>query len=55
MDGEFLFRVQEQEQDMLSLILRFVSPDIAQKYDLDLPEYEGIDQVVEVGSNEQKL
>ncbi|CZS91781.1 probable NAD(P)H-hydrate epimerase [Rhynchosporium agropyri] len=34
---------------------RFVSPDIKKKYDLDLPEYEGIDQVVEVGSNGQKL
>ncbi|TVY48545.1 NAD(P)H-hydrate epimerase [Lachnellula occidentalis] len=34
---------------------RFVSPDIAQKYDLDLPEYEGIDQIVEVGSSGQKL
>ncbi|KAH8588106.1 YjeF N-terminal domain-containing protein [Bisporella sp. PMI_857] len=27
---------------------RFVSPDIKDKYDLELPEYEGIDQVVEV-------
>jgi len=34
---------------------RFVSPDIKKKYDLELPEYEGIDQVVEVGSNGQKL
>jgi len=34
---------------------RFVSPDIQRKYDLDLPEYEGLDQVVEVGSNGQKL
>ncbi|KAH7310980.1 YjeF N-terminal domain-containing protein [Rhexocercosporidium sp. MPI-PUGE-AT-0058] len=34
---------------------RFVSPDIQKKYDLELPEYEGIDQVVEVGSNGQKL
>ncbi|TVY94378.1 NAD(P)H-hydrate epimerase [Lachnellula willkommii] len=34
---------------------RFVSPDVAEKYDLDLPEYEGIDQVVEVGSSGQKL
>jgi NAD(P)H-hydrate epimerase len=32
-----------------------VSPDIAEKYDLDLPEYEGIDQIVEVGRNGQKL
>ncbi|KAL2062188.1 hypothetical protein VTL71DRAFT_6454 [Oculimacula yallundae] len=34
---------------------RFVSPDIKKKYDLDLPDYEGIDQVVEVGINGQKL
>ncbi len=34
---------------------RFVSPGIQKKYDLDLPEYEGIDQVVEVGKNGQKL
>jgi len=34
---------------------RFVSPDIKKRYDLELPEYEGIDQVVEVGSNGQKL
>jgi len=34
---------------------RFVSPDIKKKYDLELPAYEGIDQVVEVGSNGQKL
>jgi len=34
---------------------RFVSPDIQRKYDLELPDYEGIDQVVEVGSNGQKL
>jgi len=27
---------------------RFVSPDIARKYDLDLPAYPGIDQIVEV-------
>lgn len=34
---------------------RFVSPGIKEKYDLYLPEYEGIDQVVEVGKNGQKL
>lgn len=34
---------------------RFVSPDIKAKYDLDLPDYEGIDQVVEVGKNGEKL
>lgn len=34
---------------------RFVSPAIAKKYNLDLPPYEGIDQIVEVDSNGQKL
>jgi len=34
---------------------RFVSPDIKKKYDLELPEYEGIDQIVEVGNSEGKL
>jgi NAD(P)H-hydrate epimerase len=32
-----------------------VSPDIKEKYDLDLPDYEGIDQIVEVEGNGQKL
>jgi len=34
---------------------RFVSPGIQKRYDLELPEYEGIDQIVEVGANGQKL
>lgn len=34
---------------------RFVNPSIAKKYDFELPEYRGIDQVVEVGSGAQKL
>ncbi|KAJ0122960.1 NAD(P)H-hydrate epimerase [Diaporthe amygdali] len=34
---------------------RFVAPAIAKKYDFEVPEYEGIDQVVEVGANGQKL
>jgi NAD(P)H-hydrate epimerase len=25
-----------------------VSPDIAKKYDLELPEYDGVDQIVEL-------
>jgi len=31
------------------MVSRFVSPDIKEKYGLELPEYEGIDQIVEVG------
>ncbi|PBP21755.1 putative apolipoprotein A-I binding protein [Diplocarpon rosae] len=31
------------------------SPDIQKKYELNLPEYQGMDQVVEVGSNGQQL
>lgn len=33
---------------MRLMLARFVSPDIKAKYGLELPEYEGIDQVVEV-------
>jgi NAD(P)H-hydrate epimerase len=35
--------------------LRFLSPEIARKYNLDLPEYNGIDQIVELGPSGQKL
>lgn len=34
---------------------RFVSPSIANKYDFGIPEYTGIDQVVEVTPTGQKL
>lgn len=34
---------------------RFVSPAIAKKYDFEVPEYQGIDQIVEVGTGEEKL
>jgi NAD(P)H-hydrate epimerase len=35
---------------------RFLTKGIAEKYDLDLPEYPGIDQIVEVGVEaDQKL
>ncbi|KAK4464564.1 YjeF N-terminal domain-containing protein [Cladorrhinum samala] len=34
---------------------RFVAPAIAKKYDFDVPEYDGLDQVVEVGPNGLKL
>lgn len=33
----------------------FVAPSIAKKYDFEVPPYEGIDQVVEVGPSGQKL
>ncbi|KAI0018154.1 YjeF N-terminal domain-like protein [Xylariomycetidae sp. FL0641] len=34
---------------------RFVSPGIAKKYDFEVPEYQGLDQLVEVGSGGQRL
>lgn len=34
---------------------RFVTPSIAKKFDFDVPEYKGIDQVVEVEVSGQKL
>ncbi|KAK9418962.1 putative NAD(P)H-hydrate epimerase [Seiridium unicorne] len=34
---------------------RFVSPSIAKKYDFEVPEYQGLDQIVEVSTAGQKL
>ena len=34
---------------------RFVSPSIAEKYNFEVPKYEGIDQIVEVGNAGEKL
>ncbi|KAI2604884.1 YjeF N-terminal domain-like protein [Hypoxylon fragiforme] len=34
---------------------RFVSPAIAKKYDFEVPEYQGIDQIVEIGVGGEKL
>ncbi|KAI1263430.1 YjeF N-terminal domain-like protein [Xylariaceae sp. FL1019] len=34
---------------------RFVSPAIAKKYDFEVPAYKGLDQIVEVGVDNQKL
>ncbi|ETS73960.1 NAD(P)H-hydrate epimerase [Pestalotiopsis fici W106-1] len=34
---------------------RFVSPSIAKKYDFEVPKYEGLDQIVEISPNGQKL
>ncbi|OCL10722.1 meiotically up-regulated gene 182 protein [Glonium stellatum] len=34
---------------------RFLSPEMAEKYGLDLPSYGGIEQIVEVGAEGQKL
>ncbi len=39
----------------LTLPHRFVPPAIAKKYDFEVPEYDGIDQVVEVASSARKL
>jgi NAD(P)H-hydrate epimerase len=34
---------------------RFVSQSMANKYDLDIPNYIGVDQVVEIGNDAQRL
>lgn len=39
----------------LSPALRFLSKQIADKYDLSIPQYEGVDQIAEVPSDEQRL
>lgn len=40
---------------LLNIKYRFVSPSIAEKYGFELPSYDGLDQVAEVGSSGQKL
>lgn len=40
---------------MLTQAHRFVTPGIARKYELEVPDYEGVDQVVELGQDGQKL
>lgn len=39
---------------MLSRV-SFITPEIQKKYDLDIPDYEGVDQVVEIDANGLKL
>ncbi|KAG6008454.1 hypothetical protein E4U21_004476 [Claviceps maximensis] len=34
---------------------RFVSPSMARKYDIDVPEYVGVDQIVEIQTNTERL
>lgn len=36
-------------------VRRFVSPGIAHKYDLEIPEYPGIDQIIELDNSGEKL
>ena len=36
------------------IFARFVPPSVAEKYDLDIPEYPGLDQVVELPVNDQE-
>ncbi|TLS22261.1 uncharacterized protein PpBr36_09847 [Pyricularia pennisetigena] len=40
-----------ERHDMILTNCRFVTPAIATKYDLDLPEYDGIDQIAEVAAD----
>ncbi len=40
---------------LADVVMRFLSPAMAEKYDLDLPSYEGLDQVVEISAKGQKL
>ncbi|KAL8819667.1 MAG: hypothetical protein Q9191_007687 [Dirinaria sp. TL-2023a] len=34
---------------------RFLPPSVAEKYDLDIPDYKGDDQIVETGPTDQKI
>lgn len=47
--------VSARSDVVLLTAARFVTPAIAKKYGFDLPAYEGLDQVVEVGPDGSKL
>ena len=32
----------------LCLLIRFIPQSVAEKYDLDIPDYQGVDQIAEV-------
>lgn len=34
-------------------VYRFLPPSVAEKYDLDLPDYKGVEQIVEVAVKNQ--
>ena len=42
------------ETEKLTSSSRFVTPEISEKYNLQLPEYEGVDQIVEMPVPEEE-
>lgn len=34
---------------------RFLPPSFAEKYDVDMPDYQGVDQIVEVSGGQHKM
>ena len=48
-------RVGEGEGRQRLTCDRFVSEEIKKRYDLDIPEYEGVEQVVEIGNDGSRL
>lgn len=62
MDGKWLLSSLRVELWLMMMTyvaarhVRFLTPSIARKYDLDMPKYEGLDQIVELVDPEgQKL
>lgn len=62
MDGKFPSAIEKLSIGMIVLCNfknltcdRFLSKAVADKYDLDVPPYQGIDQIVEVSAEGQKL
>jgi NAD(P)H-hydrate epimerase len=53
--GSSFMLVSQRPTRVTNLQHRFVTPSIAKKFDFEVPEYKGIDQVVEVEVSEQKL
>ena len=49
--GALLFLLPGNDLDLVALLLilaRFLPPSVAEKYELDIPKYHGIEQIAEV-------
>ena len=48
MEGNLLTACSSALFRIISLHLRFIPQSVAEKYDLDIPDYPGVDQIAEV-------
>lgn len=49
MEGNFLTHYITKVLRIIGLSDRFIPQSVAEKYDLDIPDYQGVDQIAEIG------